>query len=90
MGEFLAKSYQFDKLAAVCVVCADRRATRTQRIIVEKNEVEEEVRRPADYNDPIILVGASDHYEARCRRCHDVPESPVPDYLDKIMPLKYD
>ena len=28
---------------------------------------------PAAYDDPVILVGASEAYEARCRRCHQVP-----------------
>ncbi|HQQ45770.1 MAG TPA: thymidine kinase, partial [Bacillota bacterium] len=24
-------------------------------------------------DDPIILVGAKESYEARCRKCHEVP-----------------
>ena len=28
------------------------------------------------YNDPIIQVGASEAYEARCRHCHEVPGKP--------------
>ena len=28
---------------------------------------------PAAYDDPIILVGGSESYEARCRQCHRVP-----------------
>ncbi len=55
-----------DKLSAICVVCGAP-ATRTQRIING---------RPARYNDPIILVGASEAYEARCRHCHEVPGKP--------------
>ena len=54
------------KLAAVCNKCGAP-ATRTQRIIDGK---------PASYNDPIILVGASESYEARCRHCHEVPDKP--------------
>jgi thymidine kinase len=54
------------KLAAVCNKCGAP-ATRTQRIING---------RPASYNDPIILVGASESYEARCRHCHEVPDKP--------------
>ena len=38
-------------------------ATKTQRLINGK---------PAKYDDPIILVGAAECYEARCRRCHQV------------------
>jgi len=54
------------KLAAVCNKCGAP-ATRTQRIVNGK---------PADYNEPIILVGAAESYEARCRHCHDVPNKP--------------
>ena len=54
------------KLAAVCNKCGAP-ATRTQRIIDGH---------PASYNDPIILVGASESYEARCRHCHEVPDKP--------------
>ena len=28
---------------------------------------------PANYNDPIVIVGASEMYEARCREHHEVP-----------------
>lgn len=57
MAEFV------DKLQAVCVVCGQP-ATRTQRIINGK---------PAKYDDPVILVGATESYEARCR-CHHIVE----------------
>jgi hypothetical protein len=30
---------------------------------------------PADYDDPTILVGAKENYEARCRHCHEVPHA---------------
>ena len=52
------------KLTAVCTKCGAP-ATRSQRLINGK---------PAKYDDPIILVGASEQYEARCRHCHEVPE----------------
>ena len=51
------------KLTAVCTKCGAP-ATRSQRLINVK---------PAKYDDPIILVGASEQYEARCRHCHEVP-----------------
>ena len=54
------------KLAAVCNKCGAP-ATRTQRIVNGK---------PASYNEPIILVGAAESYEARCRHCHEVPDKP--------------
>ncbi len=53
-----------DKIQAICVVCGNP-ATRTQRLINGK---------PAKYSDPIILVGATEAYEARCRKCHIVPK----------------
>lgn len=52
-----------DKLTAVCVVCGNP-ANRTQRLIDGK---------PARYDDPTILVGATESYEARCRKHHEVP-----------------
>ena len=52
-----------DKIQAICIKCGNP-ATRTQRLIDGK---------PASYNDPIILVGAKESYEARCRKCHEVP-----------------
>jgi thymidine kinase len=59
----LAQAELVDKLQAICVVCGAP-ASRTQRLINGK---------PAHYEDPIIMVGASEVYEARCRMCHDVP-----------------
>ncbi|MFA5235613.1 MAG: thymidine kinase [Bacilli bacterium] len=66
VAQLLAKAEYIVKLAAICVVCGAP-ATRTQRIIAG---------RPAHYGDPIIKVGASEAYEARCRHCHDVPGKP--------------
>ena len=63
----LALAERVDKLEAICVVCGES-ATRTQRIV---NGV------PAYYDDPIIVIGAQEAYEARCRSCHDVPRRPV-------------
>lgn len=55
------------KLQAVCSVCGSP-ASRTQRLINGQ---------PASYDDPIILVGASESYEPRCRHHHEVPGVPV-------------
>ena len=55
------------KLTAVCTKCGAP-ATRSQRLING---------RAARYDDPIILVGASEQYEARCRHCHEVPGKPL-------------
>jgi len=59
----LSQAEMVDKLQAICVVCGAS-ASRTQRLIDGK---------PAFYEDPVIMVGASEVYEARCRVCHDVP-----------------
>lgn len=59
----LALAERVDKLEAICVVCGEA-ATRTQRIV---NGI------PAFYDEPIIVVGAKEAYEARCRSCHEVP-----------------
>lgn len=62
MPKLLARAEYVTKLNAICQVCGAP-ATRTQRLINGK---------PAHYNDPIILVGAKEQYEARCRHCHVV------------------
>ena len=63
MPELLARAEYVTKLNAICQVCGNI-ATRTQRIIDGK---------PAYYEDPVIMVGAKESYEARCRHCHEVP-----------------
>ena len=62
MAEFVTK------LTAVCTKCGAP-ATRTQRLANG---------RPASYDDPIIMVGAAEKYEARCRHCHEVTGKPQP------------
>lgn len=54
------------KLTAVCTICGAP-ATRTQRLVNGN---------PAAYDDPTILVGASESYEARCRHHHIVKDKP--------------
>lgn len=66
MPQLLAGAEQVTKLEAICMVCGAP-ASRTQRLVEG---------RPAHYTDPVILVGAREAYEARCRRCHDVPGRP--------------
>jgi len=64
MPPLLALAERVDKLQAICIVCGGP-ASRTQRLINGQ---------PAAYDDPVILVGASEVYEARCRGCHVVPK----------------
>jgi thymidine kinase len=66
MPLLLALAERVDKLHAICVNCGAE-ASRTQRLIDG---------RPARYDDPVILVGGSESYEARCRQCHEVPGRP--------------
>lgn len=73
MPELLARAERVSKLHAICVVCGAS-ASRTQRLIDG---------RPARYDDPIILVGGSESYEARCRSCHEVPGRPVSPVLER-------
>lgn len=66
MPFLLAKAEFVTKLTAICVKTGEP-ATRTQRIIDGK---------PADYNSEIILVSGQEHYEARSRHAHEVPNKP--------------
>ncbi|MBN1583642.1 MAG: thymidine kinase [Anaerolineae bacterium] len=66
MPLLMAEAEEVEKLHAICVVCGAT-ASRTQRLINGS---------PASYDDPIILVGASEVYEARCRYHHEVPNRP--------------
>ncbi|TDO95070.1 thymidine kinase [Halanaerobium saccharolyticum] len=60
MPELMARAEYVDKLHAICIQCGEP-ASRTQRLIDGQ---------PAAADDPVILVGASEVYEARCRSCH--------------------
>lgn len=59
----MAKAEHVSKLHAICMVCGDE-ASRTQRLVNGA---------PARYDDPVVIVGASELYEARCRQHHEVP-----------------
>lgn len=65
--KLLALAETVDKLQAICMVCGAP-AGRTQRLVDG---------RPARYSDQIILVGAQEVYEARCRDHHEVPGRPL-------------
>jgi len=66
MPALMAIAELVTKLQAVCAVCGSP-ASRTQRLINGS---------PASYDDPVILVGASESYEPRCRHHHEVPKTP--------------
>jgi thymidine kinase len=63
MPVLMSMAERVDKLHAICMVCGDE-ASRTQRLVNGK---------PARYDDPVVIVGASEMYEARCRVHHEVP-----------------
>ena len=67
LPDLLTRAEFVTKLTGVCAKCGAP-ATRTQRIINGK---------PASFNDPIVLVGAKEAYEPRCRHCHEIVEKPI-------------
>jgi thymidine kinase len=69
MPDLLAVAESITKTLAICMRCGNP-AKHTQRLI----ESEE-----------LILVGASDAYEARCRRCFE-PGIPRQEVLDFVTP----
>ena len=66
MPELLTRAEFVTKLTAVCAKCGAP-ATRTQRLVNGK---------PAGFEDPIVMVGADESYEPRCRHCNQVPNKP--------------
>ncbi len=67
MPTLMAVADEVVKLRAICVACG-RPASHTQRIVDG---------RPASWDEPTILVGAQEQYEARCRNCHTVRRVPA-------------
>ncbi|RJP54547.1 MAG: thymidine kinase [Anaerolineaceae bacterium] len=63
MPVLMAEAEDVTKLHAICMVCGGN-ASRTQRLVNGK---------PARYDEPIVIVGASELYEARCRLHHEIP-----------------
>lgn len=62
MPTLMAKADMLDKLQAICVICGGP-GTRTQRLVNGE---------PARYDDQLIVLGAQERYQARCRHCHQV------------------
>ncbi len=72
MPILLAKADEINRLTAICTYSEDGEicgelATRTQRLVNGQ---------PANYTDPIILIGAEESYAARCPDHHIVPGKP--------------
>jgi thymidine kinase len=68
MPQLMALADNVMKLHAICKVCGEE-ASRTQRLVDG---------RPARWDEPTILIGADETYEARCRHCHQVRQTPAP------------
>lgn len=62
LPELMATAEYVEKFRAICAVCGEP-ATRNQRLVDGE---------PAHVDDPTILVGAEESYEARCRHCHEL------------------
>lgn len=62
LPRLVAVAEYVDKYRAICAQCGEP-ATRNQRL----GDGE-----PAHADDPTIVVGAEESYEARCRDCHEV------------------
>ena len=67
MPLLLAIADKVTKLQAICTLCGGD-AHFTQRLI---NGV------PANYSDPVIVVGTHESYQARCRACHVIDKIPT-------------
>lgn len=66
MPALLAIADRVVKLRAICMNCGAP-ASHTYRTIDGK---------PAKWSDPVILIGATEKYEARCRRCYKLLGTP--------------
>jgi thymidine kinase len=67
MAHLMAIAEDVTKLQAICVACGEL-ACRNQRIVNG---------RPAAWDMPVVMVGGTESYEARCRRCFVVPRPDV-------------
>ena len=66
MPILLAIADKITKLNAICCLCG-KDANCTQRLVNG---------RPAKHDDPIIMIGAQEAYQARCRSCYSIDKAP--------------
>jgi thymidine kinase len=71
MPYLLALADDVLKLKAICMKTGEE-AHFSQRLINNK---------PANHNDPIILIGATDYYEARSRAAYEIDYIPLKEFL---------
>jgi thymidine kinase len=62
IAAILALADSVTKLQAICTQCGED-ACRSQRIINGE---------PARYSDPLIMIGAEEAYQARCKKCYSI------------------
>ena len=62
MASLLIAADEVVKLRAICMKCGQT-ASHTYRMVDGK---------PARWDDPIVLIGATESYEARCRNCFEI------------------
>ncbi|CAM3243711.1 thymidine kinase [Paenibacillus lupini] len=74
IGGLLAIADEIVKLTSFCAVCGDAEATFTQRIVNGQ---------PAKLG-PVFLVGDTESYEPRCRRCFVPPHKESDERTDTI------
>lgn len=67
MPKIMAIADSVTKLKAICMLCGCD-AHFTQRLVNNQ---------PAKHNDPIVMVGAQEQYQARCRNCHQIDHMPI-------------
>jgi Thymidine kinase len=63
----LAIADKITKLQSICTNCGND-AHFTQRLVNNQ---------PAKFDDPIILIGAQEAYDARCRSCYQIDKMPT-------------
>lgn len=65
MPTLLAIADSITKLSAICSICGND-GHFTQRLINGK---------PAHFNDSIVMIGAKESYQARCRACYSIDKT---------------
>lgn len=74
MPELLCVADEVVKLRAICMNCGAP-ASHTYRMVNGK---------PAHWDDPIVLIGATEAYEARCRNCFEIRGKPKKGVARKV------
>ncbi len=67
MPILLSIADEVTKLKAICIDCGHD-AHFTQRLVNGQ---------PARFDDPLILIGAQESYQARCRACYQIDQKPI-------------